>query len=127
MKFKHEKDMLSFASLHPILIMIYADLYWYTFINHNVELTVTDTISTLKEDQKLGRVSSSHRKALAIDFRTKDLDAFVLDDIVSYINNKEEYRNHHYLSKSGVYRLAYVHNNSNGEHCHLAIHSRYSN
>ena len=55
MNFKHEKDMLLFTSLHPILIMIYADLNWYVKSRHFVDLTITETISTLAEDKKLNR------------------------------------------------------------------------
>jgi hypothetical protein len=126
MKFKHEKDMLLFTSLHPILIMIYADLNWYAKSRHFVDLTITDTISTLAEDKKLNRTSSSHRECRSIDFRTDGIDPFIISDIVSYINNKPEYKRFHYLSGSGKKRLAYWHNSGHGNHVHLSIHSQYS-
>lgn len=125
MKFKHEKDMLLFTSLHPILIMIYADLNWYAKSRHFVELTITDTISTLAEDKKLNRTSSSHRECRALDIRTKDLDPFVVSDIIEYINNKEEYKRFHYVSSSGRKRLAFLHT-TDAAHIHLSIHSNYA-
>ena len=126
MKFKHEKDMLLFTSLHPILIMIYADLNWYAKSRHFVELTVTDTISTLAEDKKLNRTSSSHRECRAIDIRTEqdDLNPFIVSDLINYINNKEEYKRFHYLSNGGQKRLAYFHV-GNAPHIHLSIHSNF--
>jgi hypothetical protein len=125
MKFKHEKDMLLFTSLHPVLIMIYADLHWYARSRHFVDLTITDTISTLAEDKKLNRTSSSHREARAIDIRTKDLDTFLVADLVNYINSKKEYKRFHYLSNNGQKRLAYLHGEDENEHIHLAIHSQF--
>ena len=126
MKFKDEKDMLLFTSLHPVLVMIYADLNWYARSRHFVELTVTDTISTLAEDKKLNRTSSSHRECRAIDIRTEqdDLDSFIIADLVNYINNKPEYKRFHYLSNSGSKRLAYYHIGS-APHIHLAIHKQF--
>lgn len=124
--FKHEKDMILFSSLHPILIMIYADLDWYAKSRHFISLTVTETISTASEDKKLNRVSSSHRECRAIDIRTKDLDTFVVADLVEYINNKPEYKKYHYLANSGATRLAYWHNNGNGDHLHLSINKSFA-
>lgn len=127
MKFKHKKDMSLFFTLHPYLILIFADLNAYAYDKYGIQLTVTATASTLEEDKKLGRVSSSHRNKIALDIRTSDLpDVFIIQDLVNYINSKEEYRDYRYLSNSGVYRLAYFHNNSNGDHIHLALHSRYA-
>jgi len=127
MNFKHEKDMLLFTSLHPILIMIYADLNWYARSRHFVELTITDTISTLAEDKKLNRTSSSHREARAIDIRTEqdDLNPFIISDLIEYINKKPAYKRFHYLSNGGQKRLAYFHI-GNAPHIHLAINAVYA-
>ncbi len=124
MKFKNEKDMLLFTSLHPVLVMIYSDLVWYAKSKYNIDLVCTQTISTLKEDQELKRVSSSHREARAIDIRTKDIDAFIVQDLIQYINSKDEYKQYHYMSNNGVMRLAYYHI-GNAEHLHLAIHRKF--
>ena len=125
--FKHKKDITLFSALHPILIMIFADMYNYAHEKHGVKLVVTQTISNKFVDQKLKRKSPAHSESRAIDIRTKDVDSFILADVLDYINNKEDYEDYHYLSLNGDYRLAYWHNNGNGEHIHLAIHSRYKN
>jgi hypothetical protein len=125
MEFKHKKDIKLFCSLHPILIMIYSDLFWYTKEKHNVDLVITETVSSFLQDKILKRRSKSHRQCRAIDIRTKNLDVFVLEDILNYINTKEEYKKYHYLSSSGKKRLGYYHIGS-AEHIHLSIHSQYA-
>ena len=125
MQFKNEKDKMLFTLLHPALIMIYADLNWYAKSMHFTELVITETVTTLGEDMRLSRTSSSHRESRALDIRTKDLDSFMVADLVNYINSKEEYKKFHYLSNGGKTRLAYWHNNGNGDHLHLAIHSKF--
>lgn len=126
MNLKYKKDMKLFFSLHPALILIFADLNNYAYEKHNIELTITSTVSTPQEDAALGRVSSSHATRRAIDIRTKDIDVFKLQDIISYINNKKAYKKYHYASFSCEKRLAYLHGKGDKEHIHLAIHADYS-
>lgn len=123
--FKHKRDKKFFCSLHPILIMIFADLYTYAWEKHGIKLTVTDTVSTKFRDKLLKRKSPAHRQHRAIDVRTKDIDAYTLQDLIYYINNKPEYKKYHYRSYSGETRLAYYHIGS-AEHLHIAIHAKYS-
>lgn len=126
MDFKHKKDMSLFFSLHPALIMIFADLNNYAYEKHNIELTITSTVSTPSEDAALGRISSSHLTRRAIDIRTKDIDVFALQDMLKYINSKSRYRKYHYTSFGGKKRLAYLHGEGDQEHIHLAIHADYA-
>ena len=126
-KFKNKRDVKLFSALHPVLIMIFADLYTYAYEKHGIKLTVTDTVSTKMRDKILKRKSAAHRQCRAIDIRTKDVDAFILSDLLEYINNKTDYKKYHYLSRSGEKRLAYYHGVAGkNEHIHLAIHSMYS-
>lgn len=121
-KFKHDIDKMNFSSLHPILIMIFADMAYYAQSRHNIDLVVTDTVSTAEQDLMLGRISKSHQEKRALDIRTKNLDPFIVQDIIEYINSKDAYLQYHYESRSGKKRLAYYHTHK-GEHIHLAIHS----
>ena len=127
MKFKNNRDKELFFSLHLALIMIYADVSLYAKDTYGIDLVITETITTPDEDLALNRVSDSHQKGISLDFRTKDIPDNIIEDIVDYINNNPAYEEYHYLSGSGVYRLAYHHNNGNGDHCHLQIHQRFSN
>ena len=125
LQFKSKKDIKLFSMVHPILIMIIADLYSYAYEKHGVRLTITQTVTDKFIDQRLKRKSPAHSEHRAVDIRTKDLDAFVLRDILNYINEKEEYKKYHYLSLGGEKRLAYFHIGS-AEHLHVALHSRYA-
>lgn len=125
MKFKHERDREMFTFLNPILIMIYADLFTYAKEKHGVELVVTDTISTPERDKLYSRTSKSHVERRSLDIRTKDLNAFVVNDLVDYVNNKDIYARYKYLSRSGDRRLAYFHIGTH-QHIHLSLHSRYA-
>lgn len=125
MIFKHKEDRELFTMVNPILIMIYADLFVYAKANFNKELVVTQTITTLEDDKKLGRVSASHREKRAIDVRTKNLSNKEIKTLVEYINNKWAYKDYRYVSRSGVKRLAYYHNSGHGAHLHIAIHSKF--
>ena len=124
--FKHGRDVMLFSKLNPILIMIFSDLWNYAYETHNIHLTVTETISTYEEDMSLGRVSDSHRTKRAIDIRTKDLPSPIVQDLIEYINSHDSYEKYRYVSRSGVKRLAYWHDSGNGEHLHLAIHSKFA-
>ena len=123
--FKNKKDQELFCLLHPALIMIYADLVLYTKKQFNVDLVITQTVTTKEIDERLNRVSASHRECRALDIRTKNLDIFIVNHIVDYINKKPAYHKYHYTSFSGTKRLAYYHHSSH-EHIHLAIASSFA-
>ena len=123
-QFKHKRDQKMFATLNPILIMIFADMYNFAKERYGIELVVTQTVSSRLIDQKLKRKSPAHSQHRAIDIRTKDIDMFILQDIMRYINNKPQYQRYKYVSLSGEKRLAYYHVGTH-EHLHLSIHSRY--
>lgn len=125
-KFKNEKDKTLFCALHPVLIMIFADAYVYMKEKYQVDLIITQTISTIEEDKRLSRKSPSHREGRAIDIRTKNLTIEQIKDLVDYINNNWRYKKYRYMSKSGVERLAYYHDSGHGSHLHLAIHSKFA-
>lgn len=124
-EFKSNRDVKLFSALHPVLIMIFADLYNYAYEKHNVRLVVTQTVTNKFIDQKLKRKSPAHSENRAIDIRTKGVDGFIVDDLKKYINSKIEYKKYHYISNSGKSRLAYWHIGS-AEHLHLSIHSKFA-
>lgn len=123
MKFKHEKDRYMFHELHAVLQLIVLDMNWYAITNFGKSLTITSTVSTPEEDEKLNRVSKSHLHKIAVDLRARDFTKAERAELSDYINYKPEYRKYHYLSMSGTKRLTFVHDNSNGIHWHTALHS----
>lgn len=126
LEFKEEKHRMLFTLLNPILIQIYAELYNYAKEKHGINLVITDTVSTPAQDASLGRISTSHQEGRAIDIRTKDIDVFIVQDLCNYINTRWHFKKYHYMSRSGIKRLAYYHTHR-GEHIHLAIHQKYAN
>ena len=91
MKFKHKKDYKLFFSIHPILIMILGDMASYC-LERNLPFVITSTRSTLKEDNKIKRRSSTHRTGRAADISVNGWDAFQIQDFAIYFNEKyEEY------------------------------------
>jgi hypothetical protein len=123
MNFKHDKDRLMFHELHAVLQLIILDMNWYTVTNFGKSLTVTSTVSTPEEDRKLKRVSKAHQNKIAVDLRARDLSKREQAELNDYINYKPEYREYHYLSMSGVKRLAFIHNSGYGIHWHVSLHS----
>lgn len=113
-----------FSSLNPVLIGIYIDLFLYIKNKYNVELVITDTVSTPMRDKLIGRKSKQHQRGLAIDVRTRDLDAFIIDDMLKYLNYSNKFKEYKYVSRSGKKRLGYYHVGT-AEHLHIAIHSKF--
>ena len=126
MQFKKEEDKELFFALHPALIWIFSDLYFYAHEKHNIELVVTSTVSSPYEDKLLKRTSTSHLNRIALDIRANNLEAKITNDLVDYINKKDEYKRFHYRSYAGASRLAYYHGRGGNAHIHLALHKRYS-
>ena len=124
MKFKSVRDKDMFFLLHPAIMAIFFDLNLYAHEKYGIDLVITQTVSTREIDESLKRMSNSHLERRAIDIRTKDIDAFIVNDLIEYINNKAEYKKYHYISGTGHKRLAYYHIGS-AEHLHLAINAIY--
>lgn len=125
MKFKNPHDQDHFFKLHPLLCAIAFEADYFCLQNFRKELVITATLSDLQTDNKLGRVSPSHREARAMDLRTSH--HFTQDEIIAlvdWINNKQEWAHLHYLTQKGFHRLAYYHTGT-APHIHLALHSRF--
>lgn len=126
-RFKNEQDKELFTGLNLILIMIYADLAIHAKDEHGIDLVITKTITTEEDDKKLGRASDSHQKAIALDIRANNIEKSIVKKLCEYINSKEEYKKYHYLTFSGIKRLAYDHGEKENYHIHLQIHQKFSN
>jgi hypothetical protein len=104
--------------------MILCDGWNYIYQKYSVQLVITQTRTSEWQDKQIGRISSSHREGRAVDIRTKDVDSYIIADLIDYINCKEDYKEYHYVSNQGIKRLAYWHVGT-AEHIHLALHSKY--
>ena len=124
--FKNERDKEMFTELNLFLILVYADLATYAKLKHNIDLVVTETITTDKQDRALKRVSDAHQKGIALDIRANDINRNTVFELCDYINNKEEFKKFHYMSFSGTTRLAYPHGEGSNFHIHLQVHQRFA-
>lgn len=121
--FKYKKDQERIFHCHPILLMILFDMKSY-FDKHNFRFEITSTVSTLEEDKKLGRVSSTHRSGRAVDLSIRELDVYQVNTIRREFNAK--YAQFAAISPhTGKPNLVVVHTGT-APHIHLQIHSRYS-
>lgn len=125
MKFKDNIVKSRFFEMHPICILLAAKINFLLGLK-GFELVVTDTVTTITEDNMLDRKSPAHRNKIAFDWRTRNIPKKVLDWVKEEIESDPFFEPYRYLSYGGDRKLIYYHNNGNGQHAHTAIHSRYS-
>lgn len=124
MKFKYPKDYYLTLCMHPITIMVLG-YSAYICSEMQVPFEVTSTVSDLKEDQRLGRTSSSHREGRAFDisirgWTTDDIDNFKLD-------LEKKFGEYGAVSaRDGVKRLVVVHTGT-APHIHIQISALFNN
>jgi hypothetical protein len=87
MIFKHEIDNHRFWYLHPQAIFIMAKMSQYCRMK-NRDFVVTSTVSTLREDNKLGRKSSTHREGRAFDVSVQGWSQMFIDEFCAEFNLK---------------------------------------
>lgn len=120
--FKDEKDMKLFFLMHPLLQMIIMDGSWWAY-QRGLDYTITDTVSTIEQDKKLGRVSVSHSEKRAADLRSVNWAKSDKDDFKNYLSSK--YGIHGAMSHSGKVKLVVLHDSGHGEHFHIQLHSKF--
>lgn len=122
--FKHTKDKTRFLYMHPIALMIMFDMYNWC-IENNVEFQVTSTVSTKEEDEKYNRRSTTHRTGRAFDLSIKSFSFQELNSFRHWFN-KKYYKEAAISPFNSQPTLIVVHDNGNGKHAHVQIHSKYS-
>ena len=122
-KFKNAKDKHKLYCVHPILFMIVADAaHWWHVRGH--DFVITETITTEDIDEKIGRVSASHRECRAVDVRAKDLPRDLLFRFATLFNTK--YSDHAAIGgKTLMPRLVLLHGEGDNYHMHIQVHTRY--
>lgn len=122
-KFKHGRDKNKLYSVHPILFMIVADAAsWFHMRGH--DFIVTETITTLDIDEKIGRQSSSHREGRAIDARANNLPKDLLFRFANEFNKR--YKDVAAIgSRNNDPKLIVLHGEGDNFHMHIQIHTRF--
>ena len=117
MKFKYPKDYFLTLTMHPLTVMV---LGYAAFTAEQMDLPfeVTSTVSDIREDNRLGRKSSTHREGRAFDlsihgWTTDDIDNFKLE-----LENK--FGEYGAWTRDGGQRLVVVHTGT-APHIHIQI------
>jgi hypothetical protein len=118
-KFKYEKDAKLFVHLKETLKDIVIDMAHWAEEN-GCPFVITATVSTLEEDIKLKRESSSHRDRRAIDISLNGWDDLQIKGFVGYYNVKFNHLGA--VSKiDGKRRLVVFKKHGTADHLHIQI------
>jgi len=124
MQFKHQRDKDLFYLLHPLLIMVIGDMNLYCHDN-NLPFVITETVTTLAQDKKLKRVSSSHREKRSFDSSLRGWEESEIKTFIAHFS--EKYKDIAAISGSTFKpRLIVRHNSGAGDHMHFQIHSKFT-
>jgi len=115
--FKHDKDMIGLALIHPILLFVFADLNLYC-MERGLPLVVTRMI-----DEKIDGVSVSdtHEEGRAIDVSIKGWSTDEIDEVIYRFNNKYNEAYGAYSYSDGKPRLIVDPRHGTAPHLHLQI------
>lgn len=122
-RFKTKKAHSRLHLLHPQALHVLA-LANLTFYEHGQPFVVTDTVSTLEEDKKLGRKHATHRTGRAFDVSIRGVDASFLDIFVANFNETSKHVAA-YSESRGELALVIQHGGT-APHLHFQIHARYA-
>ena len=99
------------------------DMYSY-FRKRDLEVVVTETVTTLEEDIAVGRVSSTHRTGRAFDLRNRSWSLMEIKKFETHFNKK--YWKRAARNKEGIGRLVVSIPHGTGPHFHVQINSEFS-
>lgn len=85
---------------------------------------LTDSLTTLEEDQALSRQSSTHREGRAFDVSTRGWVKENIDEAIRVFSFK--YRHIAAIGADGEPKLIYFHDAGSGPHLHFQLHRKYA-
>ena len=124
MIFKYPKDYHLTLCMHPLMVSI---LGYAAFVAQEMDLpfVVTDTVSDLHKDKKLGRTSASHREGRAADI---SLRGWTTDDIDNFkLKLEQKFGKYGAISSRDNQRRLVVVHTGTAPHIHLQIDRKYQN
>lgn len=86
MKFKNDIVSSRFEDMNITAQKIAKEMDEWLQKNYGLELMLTATVSTAKEDKELSRVSDTHRTRRAFDIRTHDMKEHIITEFIEYFN-----------------------------------------
>ena len=114
-------DRLDFLCVEAFMVLCDVILWARS---KQLPVVISDAVTTLEEDQKLARVSSTHREGRAFDISTRGWSKDLIDECVRVFGFK--YRNIAALGQDGSPRLVYFHNAGTGDHLHFQVAKRFA-
>ena len=92
--------------------------------NKQLPCIISDAVSSIQEDGKLKRVSSTHREGRAFDISTRGWTKEDVDECIRVLGFK--YRHLAAVGQDGSQRLVYFHNAGTGDHLHFQVAKKFS-
>lgn len=94
-------------------------------LKNNVAPLITETVTTLEEDQKLKRVSSTHREGRAFDLRCKDWTPELKEKFIGFF--EIHFGHLGAVREDGDVVLVVHHGVGENEHMHCQLRPSYTN
>lgn len=125
--FKNEFVKIRAQYLHPQLVTIAEDMISW-LATKNIAPVITDTVSTLLEDNKLKRQSSTHREGRAIDLRTKDWPPALIKEFEFVFNKKYGHLGAIVMKDKKTPTNVFLlhHDSGHGDHFHVQLNRKFA-
>jgi hypothetical protein len=120
MKFKTEESEKRFTLVCYMLQKIAREMDQFCKDNFGFEILITETMTTWKEDEEVGRISKSHQEGRAIDIRNFDWTGEQKEIFINHF--EERFKKMSAISKkTGKPNLIEDKEHGTGPHFHVQI------
>lgn len=119
MKFKTKEIEKSFEKVSSILKKIAVEMNEWSIFQDNTPIVITEAVTTLEHDNKVGRKSATHREGRAIDIRCNNWKPEKLADFLIYFDAK--YRRYGAVVSGGSRKFVIAHGEGINLHIHVQI------
>lgn len=123
MRFKTLKAEHRFSDLGELLQKIVIEMDEYAQDKYDIQLTITETVTTLEEDKAVNRLSDTHRTRRAVDIRVEDLPESLIAELCAVFRKK--YGKHGAIA-SAMPQLIVYKPHGTGPHLHVQVSRKYS-
>jgi hypothetical protein len=123
MRFKTLKAEHRFSDLGELLQKIVIEMDEYAQEKYGIQLTFTETVTTLEEDKAVNRLSDTHRTRRAVDIRVEDLPESLIAELCAVFRKK--YGKHGAIA-SAMPQLIVYKPHGTGPHLHVQVSRKYS-
>lgn len=123
MKFKTDLVEKRFSIMHKMTQAIAVDMDDWLQKKCGEELTLTETVTSLVEDELLKRVSDTHRTGRAFDVRIIDLTEGTIAEFCAHFRRK--YRGMGASQNNGEREFIVYKPHGSGPHLHIQLSRKY--